>query len=359
MKPILVKTDCKHLNGDVPCKPHKEHGVRCDTCPYYLPRDKRILIIKLDGIGDVIRTTPVLRKLKEMYPNCEITWLTFYPEVLPHLVEKKLIFNHAAMIQLLADEFDYVYNFDKRIEACALTKMINAKIKKGFTLKDGRCAPIDSDAEHKYLTGLFDDVSKANKKTYVEEIFEIAGLPYKREKYLMNTPANTRMFPKLKSPVIGLNTGSSEKWLDTRSWPEENWIELALALQAKGYSVVLLGGELEHEKNLRIAAKSAAHYFGHFPLKEFMALVAACDVVVTTVTSTMHIVIGLEKKIVLFVNIFPKAEFELYGLGEIVEPETPCQCYFKSKCHVYPGSSCMKNITVEKVIAATEKTLEH
>lgn len=316
MKHVTIREDCKHLIGDVPCTPHKNHGAHCDDCNHYKKHEKRVLIMKFDGIGDVIRTTPILRKLKDLYPHSEITWLTFYPEILPDVIDNKLYFDNAALIRLLADEFDIIYNFDKRMEACALTNMIKAGMKKGFMLKNGKCAPIDKDAENKYLTGLFDDISKENTKSYVEETFEIAGLPYNREKYWMAKPATTRIFPVMKKPVVGLNTGSSLKWLETRDWPEENWIDLAVQLQLRGYSVVLLGGDLEHEKNLRIAAKSGAHYFGHFLLKEFMALVDACDIVVTAVTSTMHIAIGLEKKLVLFVNIFPKAEFELYGLGK-------------------------------------------
>lgn len=357
MVSIAVNDDCRHLKGDIPCVPHKEHGVHCDGCAYHTPVSERILIIKFDGLGDVIRTTPVLRKLKELHPNCEITWLSMFPEVLPGVVDCKLKFSSESMIRLMADEFDYLYNFDKRVDSCSLANLVKAKVKKGFVLKNGKCAPIDVGAQPKYLTGLFDDVSKSNSKNYVEEMFDIAGLKYNREKYWIDAPTDTRRFPKMKKPVIGLTTGSGARWLETRAWPEENWVALATELQLKGYSVVLLGGEFEHEKNLRIAARSGAHYFNHFPLKEFVALIDACDLVVTPITSTMHFAIALEKKIVAFVNIFPRAEFELYGLGEIIEPPKPCQCFFKSKCSVYPGSSCMKDITVGHVVGVVDRVL--
>ena len=63
---IEVKRDCRFFRGDVPCKPHKQHGVHCSECKYYEKIDKNILIIKLGAIGDVIRTTPLLRRLKTM-----------------------------------------------------------------------------------------------------------------------------------------------------------------------------------------------------------------------------------------------------------------------------------------------------
>jgi heptosyltransferase-2 len=83
----LVKTDCRFFRGDIPCKPHKAHGVHCADCPYYEPIKERILIIKLGAIGDVIRTTPLLRKLREVYPQSQIWWITRSPEVLPSVVD--------------------------------------------------------------------------------------------------------------------------------------------------------------------------------------------------------------------------------------------------------------------------------
>lgn len=78
-----IKADCLHFLGDRPCEPHKREGVHCDDCPHYEPVDKRILIIKLGAMGDVIRTTPLIRKLREVWPKAEISWLTYHPELIP------------------------------------------------------------------------------------------------------------------------------------------------------------------------------------------------------------------------------------------------------------------------------------
>ena len=95
---------------------------------------------------------------------------------------------------------------------------------------------------------------------------------------------------------------------------------------------MLLGGSQEHEKNLKNANMSGATYLGHFPLQDFISLVDQCDLVVTQVTMALHIAIGLGKKIVLMNNIFNRHEFELYGLGEIVESPEQCGCYYSTNC---------------------------
>ena len=79
----IYHSDCLHFKGDLPCAPHKENGYHCKNCPAYEQISKRILIIKLGAIGDVIRTTPLISTYKKRYPNCKITWLTMTPAILP------------------------------------------------------------------------------------------------------------------------------------------------------------------------------------------------------------------------------------------------------------------------------------
>ena len=73
---MILKTDCKHFPGNKPCIPSKTEGKKCDDCNYYNPVDFKILIIKLDATGDVLRTTSILPALKREYPKSHITWLT-------------------------------------------------------------------------------------------------------------------------------------------------------------------------------------------------------------------------------------------------------------------------------------------
>ena len=79
---------------------------------YYDPVRERILIIKLGAIGDVLRTTPLLRRLKQLYPHAEIWWLSHTPEVLPTMVDRRLLFNLSSTLLLESTTFDIVYNLE-------------------------------------------------------------------------------------------------------------------------------------------------------------------------------------------------------------------------------------------------------
>ena len=362
MKISDIKIDCRHFKGHIPCKPSKKYGVHCVDekgidCKHYEPVKEKILIIKLGAIGDVIRTTPLLEAIKTAHPKAKIFWLTHFPVVVPGLVDEVLTFNQEGITYLETVDFDIIYNLDKDKEACAITSKINSKIKKGYVLKDGAPFPADKAAEQKYFTGLFDDVNQANTKNYLEEIFEICGFKYSRQKYILSSFeqfSDSWDINKSKK-IIGLNTGCGGRWT-SRLWADKNWIKLANSLMKKNYEVVFLGGLQEDEKNKIFAEKTGGKYLGYFQLEKFINLVNQCDLVVTAVTMAMHITLGLNKKIVLFNNIFNPHEFELFGLGEIIQPEKECTCFFRGTC-INPDYKCMDYLKVDTVLTTINRLL--
>jgi heptosyltransferase-2 len=293
--------------------------------------------------------------LKQEYPKAKIWWLTRTPEILPSLVDVRLPFQLESILTLVETPFDLVLNLDKDIEACAFTNKIKSKVKRGFMLENGLCSPIDKAARQKFETGLFDDISKSNTKSYLDEIFEIAGYSFQGERYILPLePWTDKKWKFAKGrKIVGLNTGCGGMWT-SRLWPEVHWTLLAVKLKKLGYEVVLLGGEQEDLRNQRLAKKTKARYFGFYPLSKFINLVNHCDLVVTAVTMAMHLTIGLDKKIVLFNNIFNRNEFELYGLGIILEPDFDCNCYFSPTCK----NNCMQYLKPERVVSAVQELLK-
>ena len=352
-----IRRDCIHFRGDVPCAPHKERGVHCADCPEYVRREGRLLIIKLGAAGDVVRTTPLLAPLRRDHPHHRIAWLTHYPELVPASVPDRLRWDAASVLWATRTRFDLVINLDKDREACALASAVEAGARRGFLLDgDGFCVPVDDGpARAKFLTGLFDDVNQANTLSYPQEIFAICGYTFAGEEYELDAPpAPPALDLPADRPVVGLNTGCGGRWT-SRLWPEPYWEELARRLRDDGLTVLLLGGPQEDARNRRLAAATGARYPGTFPLREFVGVVDRCDVVVTAVTMAMHLAIGRRKQLVLINNIFNPAEFELYGRGEIVEPEQPCTCFFRPTC--VADRFCLETLRPETVRAAVHRRL--
>ena len=359
MKIKDLKTECRFFRGDIPCRPHKQKEVHCidangNDCEFYEKISEKILIIKLGAVGDVIRTTPLLTKFKNELPNAKIFWLTHSPKMVPELADDILKFNEASLTYLNSVEFDYIFNLDKDKEACALASSLKSKVKKGFILKDGIPYPADKNAETKFMTGLFDDINKANTKNYLEEIFDICGFKYSGEKYVLPKFSFDKTWDIDHSKkVVGLNTGCGGRWT-SRLWPDEYWINLAKQLVENNYEVVFLGGEQEDKKNEHYSKSSGGKYFGHYDLTTFVNLMNKCDLIVTGVTMAMHITLGLNKKIVLFNNIFNPNEFELFGLGKIIQPDKECKCFFSPTC-TNDEYKCMEHLLPEKVYSTIEE----
>jgi ADP-heptose:LPS heptosyltransferase len=352
-----VKLDCFHFKGAIPCKPNKLYGVSCMNCSHYEKISTRILIIKLGALGDVIRSTPLLEPLRHKFPNAHITWLTLNPSILPpDKIDEILPLNFINLYNIENSTFDVAINLDKDKEACILLNKLSASEKYGYTWINNHIAPATKNAEHKLLTGFFDDLSKSNTKNYIQEIFEICHFEFNGEDYQinLNEKLSSSWNEKLLSlsegkKIVGLNTGCGPRW-NTRLWKDEYWIETASQLRNKGYFPIFLGGELEHEKNQRLSEQANVYYPGHFSLEEFIALTNCCETIITQVTMMMHIATALRKKMVLMNTIFNPHEFELYGRGVIIGPEKGCDCYFGNSCiHNEP---CMLLITPESVVQA-------
>jgi len=310
---IEAKTDCLHFNGYKPCRPHKAHGVHCPDCQYFEPVEKKILIIKLQAAGEVVRNTPLLHRIDEEWPNARIYWLTRYPDLIPRDYVHKVFKYDAASTTILRDlEFDIIYSLDKDLEACSLANQIKATVKKGFTQKDGVILPFDDDAIRKWQTGIFDDLMKENSKHYVEEIFEICGFEFKEERYILPPYRVPAVELDRTKKCIALNTGAGPMW-KPRIWSDDRWIELSILLIEQGFEVFLLGGKSEDPKNRKISAASGAKYFGVHDYECTMGLISVCDVMVSSVSFCFHLAVGLEKPVILLNNVFNKKEFYLYG----------------------------------------------
>ena len=350
-----IKYDCKYFKGHIPCEPNKKDGSVCDTCTHYAPISKKILIIKLAAIGDVIRTTPLVQKYRELYPDCHITWLTQFPDVLPAgAIDKIHKLDGVSMYTLSNERFDIAINLDKDLEVCMLLANVNASEKYGWTYKDNHIEPATPNAEHKLITGLFDSISQENTKSYLEEIFEICHQKFNFEEYLINI--NTDFSETWKKElaaksgekkIIGLNTGCGPRW-KTRLWPSDYWIEMIKDLEGQGYFCMILGGPAEDEQNKIYAQETGAYYPGHFSLEEFISLTNSCDLIITQVSLMMHIAIALQKQMILFNNIFNPHEYELYGRGVIIGPSSGCDCYYGTTCS--REKSCMLDISVDDVV---------
>ena len=361
----MLKTNCTYFRGDRPCNPHKESGVKCDDCIYYRPIKYKILIIKLDAVGDVLRTTSILKPLKKKYPDSYIEWCTRKNSIELFknnpLVDEVIIIEDDAVFRINAEEYDIVINLDTSKLSSAIAANASAKEKFGFVLNKNGYVEANSNAAQNWLEmSAFDDVKKSNQKSYQQIMYEILGLDLPVEPPVIHIADKDRAriadksFVKniaLQKPVIGLNVGVGTKW-PSKGWSLKMWQELIEKLGNKKYNLLLLGGpeEVAIIKKLKKDFNFVIDTRCDNSLLEFAAIVDLCDFVITADTLALHIATALEKKIIALFGPTSANEIELYGKGVKLSSSDGCNCYYRKNCS--ENVSCMEKITSEMVIKA-------
>ncbi|MGB9665257.1 MAG: glycosyltransferase family 9 protein [Ignavibacteria bacterium] len=361
----MLKRDCKHFPGDRPCSFHKLTGVKCDDCPHYEPVTFKILVIKLDAVGDVLRTTCILPGLKEKYPQSQITWLTrsnakeiFYNN---HFVDRVFVIeNNETDYFFRSEKFDLVLNLDSSPVSSAICSSVNGKEKLGYALDEkGKVYPINPEAEEWFIMGAFDDVKKKNTRTYQSIILEIARINTKNYPIILNINEKEKQFADeflLKNKIdkskkiIGLNTGAGPRW-KFKSWTLEGFEELIkMMLDKTDYYIFLYGGPFERERNdylSKLHSQRVIDTGTENSLRQFFALVSLCDLLVTGDTLAMHTATALGKKIIALFGPTSVNEIEDYGLITKIQSDLNCLVCYKMDCDFDPN--CMNSIKPETI----------
>ena len=369
--PREIAFDCRYFLGDRPCVWHKQSGVVCN-CDHYEKDDEHLLIIKLDAMGDVLRTTSLLPPLQEVHPRAAITWIT-RKESVPLLqgnpyIAEVLELGPDAFAHLLARTFDRVINLDASKVSASLAAAARSPRKDGFVL--GPCGHVGATnpAARQWLeAGIFDEVKRQGIATYQDRMAAILGLEGRPHRYVLQLQPNevSRAREHLASigfeptrQAVGLNTGAGGRW-PLKQWREKGYAELIRRLHKEhDVQFVLLGGPEEAERNERLKAVCGVPLVDpgcQNPIRHFAALVRHCDVVITGDTLAMHIALALERRTVILFGPTSAPEIETYGLGEKIVPDMTCLSCYKTSCDFVPN--CMDLISVEMVQHGVERQL--
>lgn len=361
---MILKTDCLHFPGDRPCKFNKESGQICTDCPHYKKNGIKILVIKLDAVGDVLRSTCLLPSLKTQYPESVIYWVTKQNAVdlFRNINSVKYVLpfeSNETLIRLLNQKFDILIHPDANPVSGGLASLVHAEEKFGFVLNEyGVVQPLSPAAEAWLEMGAFDEKKKNNKKTYQEVIHAISGLPYNKAEIQLELNEEEKLFRDKFSEkhnlsrfnkIIGLNTGASARWR-LKQWHQhhlESLIEMYKGDSTIG--ILLYGGPEEAERNAILENK--------FPfiintgtdntLRRFFSLLDLSDVVITGDTLGLHAATALRKKVICLFGPTSSAEIEDYSRIYKVVPEMDCLVCYKPECDFVPN--CMDLISPQKI----------
>jgi ADP-heptose:LPS heptosyltransferase len=377
-----IKTDCKFFKGYMPCIWNKTKGYECDECPQYQPINKRVLVIKLDAIGDVLRSTCIIPKIKEKFPNSHLTWITravsgelfkYNPQV-----DDVWIYGDAQSIsRLYIQQWDIIYNLDNTYASSALASIAKAKQKVGFVLTDEGITATNNAALNWLSMAVFDRLKRENTHSYQEIMYKICGFSSPIEKPYLAVPEKSRIYAEdlikralpektNESVIVGINTGSGSRW-PKKMLNSEQIIRLIRTLLTRRSDcyILLLGGPNEVIKNKKIVTSTLSNRVvdtgcNHL-LLQFAAIISRCDAILCGDTLALHIASALD---VPTIAVFgPTSSAEIYDYDGLIEKvgtkQLDCLCCY-SNCN--KAQNCMSLIShdflVEKLVEKIDAKCE-
>ena len=335
----------------------------------------KILIIKLGALGDVLRTTSLLKGIKQKYKESEIYWVTKKESINllknNHLIYKSVISDSDYPINLKNIHFDIVINLDEDMAACNITKNVTKDKIIGFFLDKKNNILCTETAKEWYDMGLLgkhpdnDILKKKNKKTYQQLMAEILEISSENNEIIFNLNKNQIQFASdfkrrynisENDLVIGLNTGSGERW-PSKMLSIEKTANLAQKLSKQlNAKIVLFGGKNELERNNKIIVMSKIPIINAGcgnDLIEFPGLISICDLFITSDSLGLHIALALKRKIIALFGPTSATEIEMYGLGIKIIPKDKCYCCYKSDC------KAIESIKIDEILKETKQLLNN
>jgi ADP-heptose:LPS heptosyltransferase len=335
---------------------------------------KKICVIHLNQIGDLLFSLPFLKALKESAPS-----ILLHSVVRPHLkdllvhspfVDELFIRDRGAkkslilLGQLRNNRYDLLITLSRSEQCFLLTTLSGARVKAGFThfpwdvgldLKEKMEGPPSLLNNLKLLRRLN---VEAEKKDYVGLIH----IPFDKEW----RGSATDTFPKIPGKYVVISPGTSAR-RRIKTWEEEKFGDLIVRLKERhGLSPVLVGGEDSREVTEKIIdnvrEKDEGRKMNHIQnlagktnLKDLCYLLKEASLFVGVDSGVMHLASSFDIPVVgIFGPTDPFYVRPQNSRSRVVRENLECSpCYLKG-CDERP---CMKNLGVHKVLEACEEVL--
>ena len=325
---------------------------------------RRVLLIRLDRVGDVVLSTPAIEVLKKRFPRAELTVLV-RPQTAPLLehnphVDRCVVLDPGASpserVRILKGlrrrRFDLAVDpcLDWEIAPALVAWASGARVRVGYPC-GGREAFFTTTAELPDGSAHMAEVILGALKP-----LGIGGLSTQPRVYLSPEEqsraagwlAERRSIGK---PLVGIHPGAH---YETQRWPAEHYSALAGRLRTR-FDVILFGGPADAGlvERIRSGIPGGALTVVTPDIRRFAALLSCCRLLVCNNSGPLHVAAALGVETVSFMGPTVKALWSPLGEGHVVlrMDGLPCIGCNRGLCPV--GTlECMRRITPDMAAEA-------
>jgi heptosyltransferase II len=361
---------------------------------------RRILVRGANWLGDAVMTTSALLRLREKFPSAHIALLA--PEKL-----RELWLNHPAVNETISFAAgENIFSIGKKLRAgrfdlalvlpnsprsaieiflAGIPQRIGyARPWRNFFLTQAVASRVEAVKMRKRSVAEIKELIAKNPESRIQnpeipksahQIFEYLNLaaalgvnPELLPPQLFVAPeeieAAKKKFglEKITQPIFGLNPGA--EYGPAKRWPVEKFIAAAKEIQQQTNCIwILFGGKNDLlianqiESEIRNSKLKIQNVCGKTSLRELMALLKICHVLLTNDTGPMHVAAALGVPVVAIFGSTSPELTEPISTNQLRHPilksNAPCSPCFLRDCPI--DFRCMNGISVESVVGAVVK----
>jgi heptosyltransferase-1 len=330
---------------------------------------RRILIVLMGAIGDVIRALPLAGRIRRAWPDAYIGWAV-EPKSEPILrghrwIDKLIMYDrrHAPwsflpfLQKIHSEQFNLVLDLQRHLKSGIISIVSGARERLGFA------PPNSKEFNDLFATRVIGVQPRMRLKLLQYQAFADAlGLPTAPIEFgleLLETEAGTaREFVSgVPRPMLGVILGSS--------WPSRIYFPESIAEAIRGLSFpiegspaffpVLLGGKDEEELAAAVIAHlaqiPALNLTGHTSLRDLIGIFGECAVAFGPDSGPMHLAAAVGCPVVSLWGSTSPERSAPWGYADLaIRGQIPCHPCYLRECPI--GRECMRRISPETVINA-------
>jgi heptosyltransferase-1 len=364
---------------------------------------RKILLIKLSAVGDVIHTIPVLNKLRRRYPSAQLDWLVTpaIAELLRHNPAITNVIEFARedwsrpwtpapfvsytrlAAKLRANAYDLVVDMHGQFRTAVFALATGAPVRIGFDRPRARvwdASPRTFSAEARKHA--WQGAREGSWLAYTDHIPVPTLDLHAVDRYLSVGPilgfeegppdfsfpippaASANIESLLRrhdiagAPLVVMAPGTI--W-ETKHWGTDKFAEVARHFLQKGFAVALMGSRRERaicEEVARLAPGSV-DVAGETTLTELAALVRRSAISVTNDSGPMHLAVALGRPVVSVFGPTDPIWIGPYGRADaVLQAGVPCSpCLLRQLSRCRHDHVCMENVSARAVIERMEHVL--
>jgi heptosyltransferase-2 len=325
----------------------------------------RILIIGPSWVGDAMLMQPMLLRLKQRHPECQIdvlapSWTAALLHAMPEVHEViinpfphgalRLVARYQLGKQLRGAQYDQAIVLPNSLKSALVPFFAHIPQRTGFV------------GEARYW--LLNDARKLDKRVLPLMLERFAQLAEDRQGEIPRPLANPRLVVSAAQrdatlQKLGLMTDKpvavfcpGAEYGPAKRWPATYFAEIAQRLQNRGYAVWLLGSAKDKEVADKITAlgnSECRNLCGVTDLTEAIALLSCAHLVLSNDSGLMHLAAALDRPMLaLFGSSSPQFTPPLSAYAKIMKLDMKCSPCFKRECPL-GHFNCMKQLTPDLV----------